>query len=314
MITIQRYTEEHKDSWNAFVKTAKNPLFMFDRNYMDYHKDRFEDYSLMFFSDDKLIALLPLNIKDNEVFSHGGLTFGSFIVSNDMKQHTMNECFDVLLSFLKEQSVKAITLKPTPWIYHLQPAEEDLYSLYTHSAQLLKVEPSTVIDLNNPLKMPKGRKAQISRARREGVGIVECFDEEDFNTFIDLENEVLSEHHDTKAVHTGTELYLLHSRFPELVHLYAAGYEGRMIAGAVVFEYPTLVHTQYLAANDTARRIGALDLTINHVKETFKDTKQWLDFGISSENNGLYLNEGLISQKESFGGRTVVYTAWKITL
>ena len=87
-----------------------------------------------------------------------------------------------------------------------------------------------------------------------------------------------------------------------------------MIAGAVVYEYDTLVHTQYLATNDTARRIGALDLAINHVKETFKDSKKWLDFGISSEDNGMYLNEGLISQKESFGGRTVVYSAWKLDL
>lgn len=314
MIIIRRYTADMIDQWNTFAKNAKNPLFMFDRNYMEYHSDRFEDFSLLFFSDDKLIALLPLNIRDNQVFSHGGLTFGGFIVSNDMKQHTMNDCFDALTEYLKENGVTSLTYKPTPWIYHLQPAEEDVYSLYTHHAQLLKIEPATVIDLHDPLKMPKGRKAQISRAKREGVEITECSNKEEYNAFIALENEVLSEHHNTTAVHTGDELYLLHSRFPEQIHLYGAMHEGNMIAGAVVYEYSQLVHTQYLAANDTARRIGALDLAISHVRDTFKESKKWLDFGISSEDNGMYLNEGLISQKESFGGRTVVYSAWKLEL
>ena len=314
MITVKPYSPEMRDLWDSFSRSSKNRLFMFERDYMEYHGDRFEDYSLLFFQEDKLIALLPLNIRENSVFSHGGLTFGGFITSNDMKQHTMNDCFDALINYLQTNQIKKLTYKPTPWIYHLQPAEEDVYSLYTHSARLMKIEPSTVVDLSTPLKMPKGRKAQISRARREGVEIRECTGEDEYYAFIDLENAVLSEHHNTNAVHTGAELYLLHSRFPDQIHLYGAFYEEKMIAGAVVYEYDSLVHTQYLAADETARRIGALDLTINHVKETFKDSKKWLDFGISTENNGLILNEGLISQKESFGGRTVVYSAWTLDL
>jgi len=39
-----------------------------------------------------------------------------------------------------------------------------------------------------------------------------------------------------------------------------------------------------------------------------------VDFGISTENSGRYLNEGLIAQKEGFGGRTNTYEMWKITL
>ncbi len=39
-----------------------------------------------------------------------------------------------------------------------------------------------------------------------------------------------------------------------------------------------------------------------------------LDFGIFTENGGRYLNEGLISQKDSFGGRTNVYQLWKIDI
>lgn len=48
--------------------------------------------------------------------------------------------------------------------------------------------------------------------------------------------------------------------------------------------------------------------------EKYKQEKMWLDFGISTEHGRIYLNEGLISQKEGFGGRTGVYETWKIDL
>ena len=69
-----------------------------------------------------------------------------------------------------------------------------------------------------------------------------------------------------------------------------------------------------MAADEVARQIGALDLTISTVIDTFKEKKLWLDFGISTEDGGKYLNEGLISQKEGFGGRTNVYEMWKLEI
>ena len=59
MISLREYCKDSDFSlWNAFVASAKNSLFMHDRNFMDYHADRFLDNSLMFFDDDELLALL----------------------------------------------------------------------------------------------------------------------------------------------------------------------------------------------------------------------------------------------------------------
>ena len=209
MITVKRYTEADKERWNQFNAASKNPLFMFDRGFMDYHKDRFQDHSLLFYDEGELIAILPFSQKDRDLISHGGLTYGGFIAGSKMKQHTMNDCFDQLLQYAKENDVERIVYKTIPHIYHEQPAEEDRYALFLNNASVLKVEASTVVNLRQPLKMPKGRKAQISRAKREGVLIQELTDSEDFERFIALENEVLSQHHETKAVHTGEELALL---------------------------------------------------------------------------------------------------------
>ena len=307
---IKKYCDEDKKVWNEFLKNSKNGIFMFNRDFMEYHKDRFTDNSLLFYEEDKLMAIFPASIKDGILSSHGGLTYGGFITNNDMKQHHMNEMFIALKEYAKQNEIKEIIYKNIPHVYHKQPAEEDIFSLYFNKAEILKIEASTVVDLDQPLKMPKGRKAQVGRARREGVEVRES---NDFETFISLENQVLVRH-EAKAVHTPSELHLLQGYFPENIKLLGAFYKGQMIAGTVLFIYENAIHTQYMAANDTAREIGALDLTISSVIENYKTTKKWLDFGISTEDMGHYLNKGLISQKEGFGGRTNIYQTWRVKI
>lgn len=314
MVRIEKYSGEKEDIWNRFNKESKNSLFMFDREYMDYHSDRFKDHSLLFYDEDKLIAILPLSEHGEELKSHGGLTYGGFITDSKMKQHTMMDCFETFISYAKENGFSKVTYKCIPHIYHNQPAEEDRFALFANGAQLVTVDVSTYVNLSSPLKMPKGRKAQISRAKREGVVIEELSSLEDFEVFIDLENAVLNERHEVSAVHTGEELKLLKDRLPENIHLFAAMKDGKLIAGTVVYEYDTVVHTQYMAADDEARTIGALDLAVATVIEKYRNTKKWLDFGISTEHGKIYLNEGLCSQKEGFGGRTGVYEIWEMNL
>lgn len=311
-IAVTRYDSGYKDKWNDFVRKAKNGIFLFDRNYMDYHSDRFIDHSLIFKDCENIIAVLPANERDGVLISHGGLTYGGLLIDSSVKQHTVNDCVFALLKYLKNAGFEKLIYKPVPHVFHKQPSEEDLYALHRNGGTLSEVTASTIVNLRKPLKMPKGRKAQISRAKREGVEIRILEDKEDYGHFIDLENEVLGSRHGVKAVHTAEELFLLHSNFPDNIHLYGAVKDGMMIAGTVVFEYDTAIHTQYMASSDLGRTIGALDLAIATVMNDYKDTKLWMDFGISTEAHGRILNEGLISQKEGFGGRTNIYTVWDL--
>ena len=75
MISIQRYTPEHKRLWDEFVAKSKNATFLHFRDYMDYHADRFTDHSLMAFdAKGNVLALLPANIDGDTLHSHQGLT------------------------------------------------------------------------------------------------------------------------------------------------------------------------------------------------------------------------------------------------
>lgn len=312
MISINCYDKTKAEEWNQFVNSSRAPMFMFNRGFMEYHKDRFCDASLMVYDDDKLVAILPASQHGSEVRTHGGLTYGGILYGEKMKQQTMLDCFSAIIQYYKDQGITSIIYKSIPYIYNTYPTQEDLYALFRHGAQLLKTEPSSTLLLASPFKMTKGRKAQISRARREGVVITES---KDFQAFITLENEVLSQHHNVKAVHTADELQLLHNRFPENIRCYMAkNSKGHLIAAALLFIYPHVIHTQYLASNDEGRTIGALDLLISEIMQKYKETHTYLDFGISTEDMGKKLNNGLISQKESFGARTCVYQTWTINI
>lgn len=307
---IYRYEAGRFTEWNAFNKSAKNGIFMFDRNYMDYHADRFSDHSLMFYEDSKLLALLPLNLKDNILYSHQGLTFGGFITDIKMKQVKMLECFALLQAYMRERGIGQLIYKALPYMYHKLPAQEDLYALFASGARLYRVDCNSSIDLRCEIALPKGRKAQIARARREGVDIESS---QDFSTFITLLNHVLHSRHNLQAPHTADELALLHSRFPHNIALYVARQNNEILAGTLLFIYDNLVHTQYLAVNDKGRAIGALDLLIKTLIDKYTPTKQYFDFGISTENNGLYLNEGLVAQKEGFGARTTTHNVYGLS-
>lgn len=310
MITIKKYTANDVAVWDAFVDASKNGTFMLKRGYMDYHSDRFEDHSSMFYNDNELVALLPATLHGAELRSHGGLTYGGMICGYSMKQQMMLDCFTALKNYMREYKIERLIYKPMPYIYHKYPCQEDLYAVWLNEARIIRRDVSTTIEfVDTPIKLPKGRKAQIARAKREGFEVVESYD---FEMFIELENRVLAKYHQTKAVHTASELESLHARFPESIHLYVANHDGHMEAGVLFFEYDNMVHTQYMASSDFARANGGLDLVIATIIDKYKGKKKYLDFGISTENAGKFLNNGLISQKESFAGRSVVYDFYEL--
>lgn len=307
-----RYSSENANQWNEFVKNSKNGLFMFDRKYMDYHSDRFHDHSLMVFDDkDKLAAVLPANEKDGVLYSHQGLTFGSFITDKNMKVSKMLEVFDGLKEYCRENGFEKMIYKAVPYIYHKQPSQEDMYALFRNGASLYRVDVSTTINLRDRIGFADLRKRGVNKARKNDVTVIESTD---YQGFMDVLSSVLQDRHDTRPVHTAAEIELLAGRFPENIRLYTAVKDGEIMAGSLIFIYDTMVHSQYIASSEEGRNLGALDLVFSHlITEVYQD-KQYFDFGISTEDGGNFLNEGLISQKEGFGGRAVTHNFYELDM
>lgn len=311
MLHIKRYNETDKDSWNQFVSESKNGTFLFNRNYIDYHNDRFVDFSVIIYSDNKIIALFPASISSpNRVVSHGGLTYGGVISDINMTTELMIEVFNLLLSFYSDHDIKEIVYKRVPSIYYDYPSDEDLYVLYRLNASLIRRDISSTISLGNKIPFSSRRIRAIKKAKKNNLIVQES---KNYSEYMFLLNSVLQLHHGVRAVHSTQEIEKLANSFPHNIKLYVSlDDKNKIVAGVVVYINKGTVHAQYIANSEDGRKIGALDYLFDFlINDEFAD-KQWFDFGICTENNGNYLNVGLITQKQEFGGRGVAYDFYLI--
>lgn len=302
---IRRYRREDKELWNSFVSKARNATFLFDRNYMDYHADRFDDNSFMFYHKGKLKAVLPANVAGDTLYSHQGLTYGGLLLDKKATVEDVLECFDSLNSWLRENGISKVVYKALPWIYQQYPSEEDLYVLtWKCKAQLISRDISSSIVIDNKLKFAESRKSGIRKALSLNIEVGES---NDVDGFWHVLEDNLGNRYNAKPVHTANEMKLLMSRFPNNIRLYVAKMNGEIVGGTLIYVTPQVVHTQYISASVEGKKHGALDLLFDYIINKVYANCRYFDFGKSTEQGGAYLNEPLIFQKEGFGGRGVCY-------
>lgn len=302
---IRRYRREDKELWNSFVSKARNATFLFDRNYMDYHADRFDDNSFMFYHKGKLKAVLPANVAGDTLYSHQGLTYGGLLLDKKATIEDVLECFDSLNSWLRKNGISKVVYKALPWIYQQYPSQEDLYALtWKCKAQLISRDISSSIVIDNKLKFAESRKSGIRKALSLNIEVGES---NDVDGFWHVLEDNLGNRYNAKPVHTASEMKLLMSRFPNNIKLYVAKMNGEIVGGTLIYVTPQVVHTQYISASVEGKKHGALDLLFDYIINNVYANCRYFDFGKSTEQGGAYLNEPLIFQKEGFGGRGVCY-------
>jgi len=313
MFEIRRYTAERADEWNAFVAASKNGTFLFDRRYMDYHGDRFEDCSLMVYFKSRLYALLPANRLDDTLYSHQGLTYGGLVMSDSSTTALVRELFREMNDWLREAGVRKVVYKHVPWIYASLPAEEDLFALANVCrASLSSRDVGSVVMLNRRLKFSTLRSRCVKKALKAGVEIRES---QDCSEFWPLLEANLKAKYDARPVHSLGEIALLRSRFPRQIRLFVACREGRVIGGTLLYICARTVKTQYISANEEGRRVGALDLLFTTLMDQCSENgAEYFDFGTSNLPDNNDLNDSLIFQKEGFGGRAVCYDIYEYSL
>ncbi len=312
MFEIRKYNIADSEEWNSFVNSSKNGTFLFNREYMDYHRDRFEDFSLMVYDKNRLRAILPANVKDKMLYSHGGLTYGGIVVDERFTAEAAMGMFDEMNAFLHGCGIEKIIYKPTPWIYHSLPSEEDLYAIIqVCGAKLVSREISSTVYLPNRPKFAQLRKRCVNKARHAGIKVRE---NKDYTAFWNILNDNLENKYGVAPVHTEKELVLLSNRFPENIRLFMS-YDGEeALGGTIVFVMNKTVHTQYISASPKGKQCGALDIVFDEIINNVFSDYLFFDFGKSTEEQGTWLNKNLIHQKEGFGGRGVCYDVyeWKI--
>ena len=312
MFEIKRYSPEEQESWDKYVAKTKNATFLFYRNYMDYHAERFRDHSLMFFIGKRLHSILPAHEEGTSFCSHLGLTYGGLLMDQAVTTNEVVTLFSELNDYLRAQGFTQVIYRAIPWVYHRLPAEEDLYAMFWKCGARLKQRMAgTVIFMDGQLPWRKDHRRRLKDAHEAGIRVERNSSLADFWKILE---ENLKQRFDTSPVHTLQEMELLKSRFPDKIIQYNA-YQGNEIVGGITFYVMNnVLHGQYSATNETGKRTGAMEAIYEQVMfHDFKDIR-YLDFGTSNEDGGRILNEGLIDHKEGYGGRTVMYDTYEWTL
>ena len=277
---------------------------------MEYHQDRFDDFSLMIYNAKTLIALLPANTIGDIVYSHQGLSYGGLIMSHDIKFETVTAVFKAILNYLSDNSISELKLKLLPRIYHTLPSDEMEYLLFKTKAELFRRDVSMVIDLSQKPKLSSNRKRNLKKAKSNAIQVKEVSEFDTFFNAILIPN--LNEKHQALPTHTVEEITLLKAKFPNQIRQFNAYHNANIIAGVTVFETQYVAHAQYISTTSSKNDLCGLDAIFDRLINTEFKTKRYFSFGISNENQGQQINKGLLNWKESFGTHTISHDFYSI--
>ena len=243
---IKRYTPEFALQWNTFIAQAKNATFLLHRDFMEYHADRFQDYSLLVFENTKLVAILPANLVDTTVYSHLGLTYGGLVYRDNERLQSVIEIYKSVFIFLQDQGFLTLQLKQIPTIYNVKPSDEVLYALFLSQAKLIRRDTLSVIDLSKPFKISDLRK----RGLKKGIQNQLIVKEED--VFVDFWNLILipnlQEKFKVKPIHSAEEITALKLKFPKKIRQFNVYKDNELVAGTTIFETDLVAHVQYISS------------------------------------------------------------------
>lgn len=305
---VCKYESTMEHEWSQFLEASRNGTFLHSRKYLEYHKDRFVDSSLLIYYKNKLIGLLPASLQEGILSSHGGLTYGGLIVGRHFHASYVVPVFLAVQEWCIDAGINKIIYKVVPHIYHRMPAEEDLYALHNLGAKLIRRDLSTTILIENCYPLTKGRKSILSKVCRENMDIAPS---RDFDEFMRIEANHLMVKHGAIPVHTGHEISKLAESFPENIEMICAHIRGVIVGGVIIYKTHTVCHAQYIGATDDGKNAGAIDACIRFILDNLELNIKWFDFGISTTDNGKNLDVNLVGNKESWGGRSIAYDTYE---
>jgi hypothetical protein len=309
-LSICRYTADQAQIWNQFLHESLNGVFLFHRNYMDYHKDRFQDHSLMAYEGKKLKAILPGNTSGTTYYSHQGLTYGGWVVAKRFSITKYQELFEGLETYLAGEGFKTIHYKCKPAYFSNHFSEADAWVMWNRGWQLTRRDASFGFNIQNPPGYARDKRYRSNKAQRNNLRI-------DWNgnpeVLMALVNKNLGGKYGAKAVHTHQEVALLQSKFKENIYTVLVYQEDIFLGGTWLFVDHDFVHTQYLHTNDMGKELCAVEFLVENLIEKFKH-KRYFSFGTSTEDQGRKLNVGLADFKEGFGSATFLHDFYEIQL
>ncbi|WP_255452617.1 GNAT family N-acetyltransferase [Aquimarina sp. RZ0] len=306
--TIKKYQKSNYFQWNDFVEISKNGTFLFHRDFMEYHSDRFIDFSLLVYQEGRLIGVFPANIIDNKVHSHQGLTYGGLILAKSIGGKKVKEILLALHTFFISNKIETVFIKSIPIFYHKYASNEFDFFFSDAGADLYRRDLNLAIDYRFPLEIHKSKLKKFENGKKNSFTIEEVSDYTGFWNQVLIPR--LKDKHDTKPVHSLEEIMLLKKRFPESIKQFVILSNNEILAGITIFKTEQVVKSQYGAVTDLGEKLRALDfLFITLIKKYKEEGYRFFDMGTVTENNF-----GLLKQKEELGCKIYTQDFYKLEI
>lgn len=299
-ILITPYKQEYYTLWNEFVAES-DTAFLFNRDFMEYHKDRFEDFSLLVFDNDNLIAIVPAHKKDSELYSHWGLTFGGILVKKDIKIE-FSFLVNSISEWLRTQHFSHWHIKPILKCYHSENMD---FQWERYGFREISVDENLILDYND-FSIHKNKLKHYRKNISLGYQIKE---EEPDNFWREILIPLLKEKYNTQPVHSLQEIKKLQSLFPNNIRHFSLYYQEKLLAGITIFENTYIVKSQYGSVSEEGKKIRALDNLFIYLIDYYQNMgKKYFDMGTVMDNNfPNRINTGLKNQKIELGCGVIEY-------
>lgn len=309
VLQVIKYSPKYYDSWNEFVLNSVNGTFLFHRDFMEYHSDRFDDYSLMVFDNDKLVAVFPANIHENTVYSHQGLTYGGLVIKVDtMDKYELY--YKSIVDFLQKQDIhKLIIKKPSkPYLKYLDT------NVFLKDYKLINKEWNAILDYSD-YTISKSKLKHYQKNNKQDFKLVQ---NDNFQPFWDnVLTPLLLEKYNTKPIHNLKEIEYLKSKFPDNIIQYSLYYRNKIVGGITLFVHQGyMVKSQYGATTDLGKKIRVMDyLFIELISKYKNEGYSYFDMGTATDprfEEGF--NPGLLNQKKELGCTCYKQAVYEIKL
>lgn len=315
-LTVRSYGPEDAETWDAFCSEALQGTLLHSRRFLSYHGDRFRDLSLILDEDNAPVGLFPAAEQPgapDSVTSHPGITYGGILHRGRLQGDRMISALQAIANHYADLGFRRLLYKVVPAFYYRAPAADDVYALFRLGAEKVRCDLSSTIDLSHRLPVGRRRRRGLKQGQRAGLSIVNG--PQHIPELWAVIEETLARRHGVRPVHSLAQITLLAASFPEEIRCTCAALNGRILAGTILFLTPVAHHAQYIASSPEGNALSALDTVFDHCIAAAQDAGvRWFDFGISTEQMGQALNDGLYTFKSEFGGGGTVHEFYELTL
>jgi hypothetical protein len=302
------YVPQDSNLWEALIPTSANGTLLHTRRFLEYHGQRFIEKSLVFEDDKgKPTGVLPAVSKKNEpdlVMSHAGATFGGLVLKGHADIEHRREAMNAMIEAFAAQGIRRLLYTPTPSFLASQPSQIDLHLLLALGAKVVRADLTSVLNVDRPFVLNKGRRWGMRRAMTEGLHVELDGSENAYQAFYTLLAENLLDRHGTTPTHSLKEMIDLKERLCDDALLFSImKSNGELVGGSWVLRYTrTVWHTQYIASSPSGRDLKANDLLLGHLLEQAKqENVRTLSLGTSTDSVSGNTDLGLFRFKSHFG-------------